>query len=207
MTAFSIWWQLLWKEIEWNFCKHPKIYICAPYLLFRLYFIWQILTAVGSWWQLSMNKYKCNIHIHPKGDICSKFQLSKLFFFSSAVCSCWQTLTAVVKKKWNFHIHSEDDICAKFLLYRLFFIFISCQQMLTVVDICLHLLIADESCYKKNKIEFSSTTIGESCAKFPLSRLILIFFSCQQLSTAFYSCWQLMTAVTKIWYAIFIYAL
>ena len=56
----------------------------------------------------------------------AKFQLSRLIFvffncsqLLSAVDSCWQLMTADMKKiDWNFLVHTKVYMCAKFQLSR-----------------------------------------------------------------------------------------
>ena len=64
----------------------------------------------------------------------------------------------------------------------------SCHQLLTAIDNWWQLI------WKKIYWNFHVHTKVDTCAKFQLSSLILIFISCQQLSSAVDSYWQLMTA-------------
>ena len=69
---------------------------------------------------------------------------------STDVVSCWQLMKTVMKKRnLHFHLNCKGDLCAKFQLSRLIFIFIRCQQ----------LLLADNSCWKKNKISIHSLKV------------------------------------------------
>ena len=108
---------------------------------------WQLLTADDSCLQLmtAATKKLNGIFIYNLKVICMlNFSSLCWFLFLSAVNRCWQLLTAVdswwqlLQKnlKWNFHLHPNDDVCAKLQLFSLIFIFISCQQMLSAVDIC-----------------------------------------------------------------------
>ena len=62
----------------------------------------------------------------------------------------------------------------------------SCHQLLTTVGGWWQLI------WKKNYWNFNAHTIFDTCAKFPLSKLILIFINCYQLLTAVDNLWQLI---------------
>ena len=113
---------------------------------------------------------------------------------SSAVDSCWQLMTANMKKiDWNFYIHTKVYTCAECQLSRLIFIFISCQQLLSAFNSWWQLMTADESWNDKNLTGLFIYTL-----KFILvpNFSSLGWFS---FSSAVNNCWQLLTA-DDCWY-------
>ena len=139
-SAVDSWWQLMWKNINWNFYVHTKVYTYAKFLLSRLILIfinfYQLLRAVDSWWQLIWKKnsfdfFRYTLKLIPV----QNFSSLGWFSFSSTVVSCHQLLTADMKKfYWNFYVHSIGDIFAKFQLSKLIFIFIRFWQLISAVD-------------------------------------------------------------------------
>ena len=112
LTAVDSWWQLCLKELNGIFIYALKL-TPAPNFSSLGWFSFsstvischQLLTAVDSWWQLIWKKIDWNFYVHTKVDTCAKFQLSRLFFIfinfyqlSSTFDSCWQLMTADMKK-------------------------------------------------------------------------------------------------------------
>ena len=93
--AFDSWWQLIWRNFNWNFYVHTKVETCSNFQLSMLIFIfincYQLSSAVDSWWQLIWKKIDWNFYVHTKVDTCAKFQLSMLIFI---FINCYQLLTA-----------------------------------------------------------------------------------------------------------------
>ena len=82
------------------------------------------------------------------------------------------------KIDFNFYVHTKVDTSAEFQLSGLIFIFISCQQLLTVVDNWWQLS------QKNFDWDFHLRPKADTCAKFQLSRLFFLFIRCYQLVTA-----------------------
>ena len=156
------------------------------------------MTAVDSWWQLFWKELDWNFYVHTKVDTCAKFHLSKLIFIfincyqlSSAVNSCWQLMTAHIKKfDLDFYIHTKVDTCSKFQLSRLIFIFINCYQLSSAVDSCWQLMTAD----RKKDLTGNFMYIQKFIPMPNFSSLAWISFS-----SVVISCWQLLTADDS-WY-------
>ena len=85
LTAVDSWWQLIWKNFDWNLYLHTKVDICAKFQLSSLIFIFI------SCQQLLQKKIKWNFHLLPKCDVCAKVELCRLPGDPARECDAAQT--------------------------------------------------------------------------------------------------------------------
>ena len=188
-------------KINWTFYVHTKVNTCAKFHLCSLIFIFkscqQLSSAVNGCWQLIWKKSPGIIMYTLKLIHVPNFSSLAWFSFSSAVNSCHELLTAVdswwqliwKKIEWNFYVHTKVYTCAESQLSSLILIFISCEQLSSVVDCCWQLMTSDMK--KKFTGIFMYTlklTLVPNFSYLAWFSFLSAIKSCYQLLTADNSC-------------------